>query len=95
TADQIDTYAFATPAAFTGSIAAVQNVLDARKDDTGARTFVSECRSGSTNYDGATSFSPTSDYVMYREIYETDPDTDKAWTLAGVEAAEFGIKVTA
>ena len=94
TAGQIDLFTFPSISP-TGSIAAVQTVLTARKDDVGTRQICEECRSGSTNYDGANTFTMTSSYLMYREIRETDPATSAAWTLSAVNAAEFGVKCVA
>lgn len=95
TAGQIDlfTYPAISP---TGPIAAVQVVLCERKDDAGTRTTVVEYRSsGGTNYAGANNFSPGTNYLMNRQIFETDPATSAAWTTAGVNGGEFGINCIA
>lgn len=92
TVGQIDLFTFPSISP-TGSIACVQTVLTARKDDAGTRQICEECRSGSTNYDGANTFTMNSTYGMFREIRETDPATSAAWTLSGLNAAEFGAKV--
>jgi hypothetical protein len=95
TAGQIDTYKFATVSP-TGAVAGLQTVLTARKDDVGSRTICAEYRSsGGTNYDGATSFSPGSSYLMFRQLYETDPATSAAWIASGINNGEFGVKCIA
>ena len=95
TALQIDLYAYPAIAP-TGSIAALQVNLCERKDDVGSRTTCAEYRStGAVNYDGALQFSPGSQYSIDRQIYETDPATAAAWTTAGVNGGQFGIKLVA
>lgn len=94
TAGQLDTYKYSVST--TGPIVALQNVLCARKDDVGTRTIAAEYRSsGGSNYTGGNSFSPASSYLMYRQIYETDPATGSAWALAAVTGGEFGINCVA
>jgi len=92
TAGQIDTYKYPSisPA---GTIICVQEVICDRKDDVGSRVICAEYRAGSTNYAGATNFSPQSSYVMHRQIWETDPATSAAWSTSGVNNGEFGVKV--
>lgn len=92
TSGQIDLYTYAS-IANTGTIAAVQTVLTARKDDIGTRQIAEQCRSGGTTYTGPTTQTLGSAYLMYREIRETDPATGAAWTTTGVNAAQFGVKV--
>jgi hypothetical protein len=94
TAGQLDTYTFATVSP-AGAVAGVQTTLCARKDDVGSRTISAEYRGGGANYTGANSFSPASGYLMYRQIYETDPATGLAWTAGGINAGEFGINCVA
>jgi hypothetical protein len=78
----------------SGPILGVQSVLCARKDDVGLRQIADQCKSGATTATGATVTLNTT-YGMSRQIRETDPATGAAWTAAGVNAAEFGIKVIA
>lgn len=95
TAGEIDTFQFPDISP-TGTIAGVQAVLCDRKDDAGARTLCAEYRSGAgTNYDGGTSITPGSAYLMHRQIWETDPATSAAWTAANINAGEFGVKCVA
>lgn len=94
TVGQIDLYTFPAISP-TGSIFATQTVLTARKDDVGARTIEEECRSAGATYSGANSFPPGSSYAMFRQIREVDPATGVAWTVSGLNAAEFGVVVLA
>jgi hypothetical protein len=95
TAGQIDTYKYAAISP-TGAIAALQVTLCERKDDVGTRTTCVAYRSsGGTNYAGANNFSPTSSYLMNRQIFETDPATSSAWTASAINNGEFGVKCIA
>jgi len=88
---QVDTYQF--PDITAGSVDAVQVTITNRKDDTGARTVCAVFRSGAgTNYDG-TAFSPATSYGMNRQVWDQNPATSSAWSVATVNAGEFGIKV--
>jgi hypothetical protein len=102
TVGQIDTYTgwpdpAPVPANTTtpsGVIAGVQTVLDAKVAGVTPRQITEECRdSGGVNHDGTNIFSLGSNYVMYREIRETDPRTTLAWAAANLNASEFGVKV--
>jgi hypothetical protein len=77
----------------TGTVLGVAPTSVARKDDAGARSIRETIRIGATNYDGATDKPLTTTYVVYQEIWATDP-SDGAWTVAAVDAAEFGVKLT-
>jgi len=94
TVGNIDTYDMAniTP---PGAILGVQTVLTARKDDPGARQMIVETRSGGVNRDGVVTQSLNSNYLIFREIMETDPATSAPWTASGLNATEFGAKLTA
>lgn len=94
TATTKDTYAYPSLSVSPSTIAGVQTVLDVRKDDAGSRTVVPVTRSGGTDYDGS-SYSVTDTYAMNCQIRETDPATSAAWTESGVNAAEWGVKLTA
>jgi hypothetical protein len=94
TAGQLDTYTFASVSP-TGAVAGVATTLCARKDDVGSRTISAEYRGGGSNYTGSKSFSPTSSYLMFQQIYETDPATGLAWTAGGINAGEFGVNCVA
>jgi hypothetical protein len=91
TVGHIDQFTFPT-LTLTGSIAGVQTVITARKDDGGTREIAESCRSASTDYTGSTQVI-ASTYLMYRQIRETDPATSAAWTTSNLNSAQFGVKV--
>ena len=87
-----DTYKFAAISP-TGLIAAVQTVVTARKDQAGARSLAGATKSGSATTAGPAIALPST-YGMLRQLQETDPNTSTAWTASGVNAAEFGARVS-
>jgi hypothetical protein len=90
-----DSYAFGNLAALTSqTVYAVQVNAAIVKDDAGAKSASTFARSGSTNTDGASAVLGTSQ-VYISQIYEADPNGGGAWTETSVNAAEFGVRVTA
>lgn len=87
-----DYYDFADLSFDPASIFAVQVTTLAKKDDATARTFRGNIKSSSSEGNGATRGLGTS-YVMYPDIFETDPNGGGAWTQASVNAAQVGIEV--
>jgi hypothetical protein len=94
TASEKDTYAFGSLTPTSGTIAGVQVMAYARKDDAGSRSIAPVYRPASTDYDGAT-VTVGDSYTYYREITEVSPETSAAWTIAEVNGAEFGVKLIA
>lgn len=88
-----DTYNLAS-FGVTGTIFGVQMSLYVRKDDVSTRKIKPLCRSGSTDYEGA-EVTLGSSYVYTRNQWLTDPNTSAAWTPTNLDAAEFGIEITA
>lgn len=78
----------------TGSIFGVQLNMSARKDDAGSRTLRSLTRVSSTDYEGSSQNVGT-DYRVYRQLLEQNPNTTAAWTETEINGAEFGYKVQA
>ncbi len=78
----------------TGAVLGVKHSLLTRKDDAGARQVAGVCRSGSTNFVGATQ-TLGSGYLYTSDLYETDPNTSAAWTQTNLNNAQFGVKVIA
>lgn len=76
----------------TMSVKAVQTSLLALKDNAGSRNIREICRSNGSDYTGATQAVGDS-YYTYREVRDKDPNTDAAWDMAGVNAAEFGVEL--
>ncbi|MBA3588311.1 hypothetical protein [Methylibium sp.] len=90
-----DSYAFGNLDALTSqTVYGVQVNAAIMKDDAGAKSASTFARSGSTNTDGASAALGTAQ-VYVSQVYEFDPNTAAAWTEATVNAAEFGVRVTA
>lgn len=89
-----DTYTFADlhTSASGATITGVLLSLVAEKDDLLVRKIVPVVRSGGSDYDGS-AITLTGSYVHSTQLYETNPATSVAWTYAGVNAAQFGVKV--
>ena len=75
----------------TGQIVAVRTSAFVRDEgNANARTQIL-LRSGATD-DYTTSNRPGATYTLRTKVYTTDPNTGAAWTLAGLAAAEVGVK---
>lgn len=93
TVGHLDRYTFPTLTAATVFAVAVK--IRADKDDVGARAIRAAVKSSSTLADNGADFALTqSSYQNFQGIFENDPNTSAAWTAAGVNAAEFGVKTT-
>jgi hypothetical protein len=89
-----DRYSY--PAISGSSVKAVVVDMRAEKDDSATRAIRAVAKSGGTTADnGADLALPLNTYAAYQAIFETDPNSGVAWTVSGVNAAEFGIKTTA
>jgi hypothetical protein len=70
--------------------------MRAQKDDSATRSIRSVTKSSTTVADNGTDFPLAENaYTPYQGFFEVDPNTTTAWTISGVNAAEFGIKTTA
>lgn len=85
---------FTFPSISGSSIAAVLIWAYARKDDGGFRTIRGAIKSGATLGVTGADVSPGSNYGFLLLQSLTDPNTSAAWTIAGVNASEFGVKIT-
>ena len=82
TASNKDSYVFDPITLPAGStIADVQSIAIARKDDANARTISQLCKSGATEVEVSAQPVMTT-YTCFRHIHETDPNTSAAWTPA-------------
>lgn len=82
-------------ASFNGlAVAGVGVVARVRKGATGPQNLAGVARIGGTDYDSA-NVAPASNYTAKRALWETSPATSGAWTIAEINAAEFGIKAVA
>lgn len=92
--NEIDTYTFEDMPTAPSTIYAVVPVLHVRKTDAGTRAVRAVVRRSGTDYPGAIDQYLGNGYIAFREPFLDDPSTAADWTEAGVNAAEFGIKLT-
>jgi hypothetical protein len=92
-AGAIDLYTYPALPVAAGTVYGVMACPILKNDSAGTATAVPEYRSGGTNYDG-TSAQPvgSTTYNAYPDIQGHDPATGLAWTIAGVNNAQFGVK---
>jgi len=90
-----DSYAFADLPALGGSLVlGVQVNAAAATSDSGATRDVAVFTKSASTEDTGTSKTVATALNSVRELMEDDPNTSTAWTQSGVNAAEFGVKVT-
>lgn len=90
-----DTYAYTNLTNSTGTVYAVQPILEARKTDAGSRSVKSVARlGGGTEEDAASASALATGYSLYSDIRTTKPGGG-SWSISDVNGSEFGIKVTA
>lgn len=89
-----DTYVTGNIPTPSSSILAVVPVLHAKKSDAGVRAIKHVIRRSGTDYPGAVDQYLGSTYTAYRDPVLTDPSTAAAWTDAGIDAMEVGLKVS-
>jgi hypothetical protein len=96
TLNQIDTHSFPALALLSsGSILGVQSLINARKTDAGLRTIRPKFRISGSDYSGANRNLDV-DYKYHTEIFEENPDTGVAWTIADfVAGIEHGYELMA
>ena len=95
TAAQTDTYAYGDlSVATSGTVKAVQATVQARKDDAGSRSLALVARPGSTDRLGGTQ-AVADTYAMYPQLWDSNPDTAAAWTVAETNASQFGVRLIA
>jgi hypothetical protein len=83
------------PSVAGSAVKAVVVNVRAEKDDSAARSIRMVAKSGATVVDNGTDFALTlNTYADFQGVFETDPNTSVAWTVSGVNAAEFGVKTT-
>jgi len=92
TAGAQDTYDCNDLSIISGTIYGLQTNVYTRKEDTALHKIDALVRSGGTNYPGADKI-VASGYTDFTDIWQTDPATALAWTIAGVNAAQFGQKL--
>jgi hypothetical protein len=93
TASNIDLYGMEDIESFPSSVLGVKLSNIVRKTDGTNRTIKNVTRQGGTNYESSETAGVSIQYGALTTIQETDPDTGVAWTEAGVNSAEFGVKL--
>lgn len=91
TASQRDTYAMTDLPAQVTAVKGVQINLLARKDDASPRSIMPSIKSGATTADGA-DIPLGETYQFFSQMFESDPNTSAAWSVANFNAAEIGQK---
>jgi hypothetical protein len=75
-------------------VVAVCQSFVTQKDDAGFRTATARVRSGTSEADFASPFTPlTSNYLIQEQVQETNPITGLAWSVSDVNGAEFGPRI--
>ena len=87
-----DLYGFSAVGAATGNVVGVHLMAVARKDNTDVKSFCFVAESNAS-VDVSDDITLTQTYVHHHRYFEVDPDTDTTWTIAGVDAATFGVRV--
>lgn len=95
TVGAVDTYGHAALAAASGVVRGVQFSTVAKRSDAGPKTIAGCVRQGGVNYFGAAK-TPSTVYTVEdnRDILELNPATGLPFTIAEVNAAEFGFQVS-
>ena len=92
TVGDIDLYAFNNTSI---DILGVQSCSIVRKDDAGSRHVSAVCKSSTSTAVGAVDLSLSNGYVALLDNFDLDPATGAPWSVSGLNAAEFGVKVIA
>jgi hypothetical protein len=93
--DSIDSYTMGNlPAGVTGDICGILLSTYAKRADTGIPTKIKPfVRTNSTDFLG-TERELSNVWAAYPEIWEQNPDTAAAWSIAEINALETGVKLT-
>lgn len=89
-----DTYTFSNLVTPTGPVLGTQINMHANKTDSGSRSIKALALSGGSTATGSVKPLQTT-YNTHLQVQETDPNGGGAWTIASVNAAEFGVEVDA
>ena len=87
-----DLYTYDAVASLADSIKGVQINTMCRETNANSFSLVTVAKLGATESNSAAAAIGTTNYVTKTRLMETDP-TGNAWTIANVDAAQFGIKV--
>ena len=92
TASDVDTFAFVDAPLAAGVIAGIQRVIYAKQDSGAQRVLAPVQRDGGGNHVGA-SVNLSTSYLYFFDCLDVDPNTGAAYTIANLNAAEFGYKL--
>ena len=92
TTGHVDRYGYADLAYSPSTINAVQVVTRVMNPGAGTISFKNRCVSGATTSDSASQVA-FPNYNNFRNVYNQDPNTSAAWTVANLNAAKFGLTV--
>jgi hypothetical protein len=93
TISNIDLLTFSALTFITGQIHVVQLMAHAKLDVAGTRTARHKIRSGGSNFDGSSFVVNSTAFQTFFDLVETDPNTGVKWTIANLNAAEFGVEL--
>lgn len=88
-----DTYGFGDLAVSTGTVYGVSVNINGLRTDTDPRSVAPVVRHSGTDYDGS-NIALAAGATWHQQAFETNPGTGVAWTVADVNGAEIGMKVT-
>ena len=94
TLNEIDEYNYPALSGDIATIAGVHDVLVAERSSGPARSISNTARVAATDYVGSANVLTAVTQVAYFHMWDQDPNTSVAWIEAGVNAAEFGVKIT-
>jgi hypothetical protein len=76
-----------------GTIAGLQVNTMCKETDATDFELITIVESNSIEYDDSGQAAGAGNYIELSRLEEEDPDTNTAWTMAGINAAKFGVKV--
>lgn len=92
TINAVDSYGWQDIPSFAGTVQSVQLTYCAMTDAEGSRAFQGNVGVGGTEAQTPV-YGLSSDFIYYHQTFDIDPATGVAWTRAGFNAKEFGIKL--
>jgi hypothetical protein len=93
--DEIDSFNVTDISVPAATIYGLQVGIFARKESAGTANIQRVYRDNDTTDDVGASFDPSITYAYQKEIMESNPVGVEVWTVADVNAAEFGYKAVA
>ena len=88
-----DLYDYESVLGLGDSVKGIQINTVCRETDANSFSLITVVKSDVDESDDSAQAIGTTSYVTKTRLVETDPHTSNAWTLAGLNAAQFGIKV--